>query len=348
VAPASEGEVLAGVVANPRSGHDVRRLVARATVFPTPEKVAMLERVLTSLGALGVQRVVSMGDRGGVWAGLARAVETHHPERDPRWPSVEVLDLPVRGTAEDSRAAAAAMTRLGVAVIVTLGGDGTARAVGGACGDVPVLALSTGTNNAFARVGEATVAGLAAGLVATGQVDRDEACRRAKVLWVDQGSRREAALVDVAVTDDDAVAARAVWHPASVRELFVTNAEPDAIGLSSVAGLVHPLSRDEPLGLHLTLRPEADTRVLAPIAPGLVAEVGVSSVTALQPGEAVALRVASGVVALDGEREIELRGTRATVTLSLDGPWTVDIARTMALAASRGLLTRSPRPTTGR
>jgi predicted polyphosphate/ATP-dependent NAD kinase len=136
--------VVVGVVANPRSGHDLRRLVARATVFPTPEKVAMLVRLLTSLGALGVDRVVSMGDRGGVWAGLARAVDVHHPSRDAPWPQVEVLDLPVHGTAQDSRAAAAAMVALGAAVIVVLGGDGTARAVASECGDVPIVALSTG------------------------------------------------------------------------------------------------------------------------------------------------------------------------------------------------------------
>ena len=47
-----------------------------------------------------------------------------------------------------------------------------------------------------------------------------------------------------------------------------------------------------------------------------------------------------GVVTLDGEREIELRGTSATVTLSLDGPWSLDVTKAMAVAASRGLLFR--------
>ena len=49
---------------------------------------------------------------------------------------------------------------------------------------------------------------------------------------------------------------------------------------------------------------------------------------------------AGGVVALDGEREIELRGIPATITLSLDGPWRLDVAEAMRLAASRGLLAR--------
>ena len=59
------------------------------------------------------------------------------------------------------------MRAAGVAAIVVLGGDGTHRVVAKACGDVPICALSTGTNNAFPEMRETTVAGLATGLVAT-------------------------------------------------------------------------------------------------------------------------------------------------------------------------------------
>jgi predicted polyphosphate/ATP-dependent NAD kinase len=57
------------------------------------------------------------------------------------------------------------MVTAGAQVIVCLGGDGTARVTASAAGDVPMLALSTGTNNTFPAVREATIAGLAAGLV---------------------------------------------------------------------------------------------------------------------------------------------------------------------------------------
>ena len=55
------------------------------------------------------------------------------------------------------------MRAAGVEAIVVLGGDGTHRVVAKACGDAPLCALSTGTNNAFRELREATVAGLAAG-----------------------------------------------------------------------------------------------------------------------------------------------------------------------------------------
>jgi predicted polyphosphate/ATP-dependent NAD kinase len=329
--------VVVGLIANPRSGHDVRRLVARASVFPNTEKVMMLQRAVTSLGAVGVHRVIVAGDAGGIGAGLLRAVEPGERSA-PSWPRLELLELALSDSGLDTLAATEALVALGVRLLVVLGGDGTDRLVATACGDVPMLALSTGTNNAFAQISEASVAGLAAGLVATGMLGRADCCRRNKVLLVDHRGRQERALVDVAITKASGVGARALWNVAAVTELFVTFAEPSAVGLSSIAGLVRPLDRDTPAGLHLTLSDEAADRVLAPIAPGLVRVVGVASVDLIRPGERRVAMATEGVVALDGEREIELRAAAPTVTLSVEGPWSVDVDRAMAAAASRRLL----------
>jgi predicted polyphosphate/ATP-dependent NAD kinase len=53
---------------------------------------------------------------------------------------------------------------------VLLGGDGAVRAAAQELGVTPVLALSTGTDNAFPQVWEATGAGMAAAPVAGGAV----------------------------------------------------------------------------------------------------------------------------------------------------------------------------------
>jgi predicted polyphosphate/ATP-dependent NAD kinase len=283
---------------------------------------------------------VAVQDLGGVSAGLLRAVEAHRVDRDPTWPQVELLTLPLSGRAADSIAATDALCRLGARLLVVLGGDGTDRVVASACGEVPIAAISTGTNNAFARIEDATMVGLAAGLVAMGQLSVVDGCRQSKVLIVEHGRRRELALVDVAVTTSSEVGARAIWNPCELAELYVTFAEPGAIGLSSIAALVHPVGRDEPVGARLVLGREARRRVMAPIAPGLVTEIGVDAAEPLLPVEPHQIETRHGVVSLDGEREIELRGPPATVTLSLDGPWCLDVRRGMTLAAARGLLTR--------
>ncbi|MCM3016396.1 NAD(+)/NADH kinase, partial [Bacillus subtilis] len=69
-------------------------------------------------------------------------------------------------------------------VAIVLGGDGTHRAVAAHCGATPLVALSTGTNNAFPEHREATVAGVAAGLAATGAVPAEVAFVRNKRLVV--------------------------------------------------------------------------------------------------------------------------------------------------------------------
>jgi hypothetical protein len=171
-------------------------------------------------------------------------------------------------------------------VIVCLGGDGTARVAASAAGDVPMLALSTGTNNVFPAVREATIVGLAAGLAAAGLVPVEGATTRAKLLEVRAGDRTETALVDIAVSTERHVGARAVWDPATVTQLFWALAEPDAIGLSSVLGQLCPVARHEPHGVTARLSADAPRQVLAPIAPGLVVPVGVHEIEPMHPGAA--------------------------------------------------------------
>lgn len=331
-----------GIVANPASGRDIRRLVARASVFPAAEKAAMVQRMLGALGLLGVDRVLMSTDLGGISAAVLRAADRHRPARDGRWPRVEFcVDDELTDSAADTTNAVRRMVDAGVGVVVCLGGDGTARVAAGACGDVPLLPLSTGTNNAFPDMREATVAGLAAGLLATGRVEVAAGTRRPRVLEVLAPGRRELAMVDVAASTSRHVGARALWDPASLTELYCTFAEPDAIGLSSVPGLLCPAPRTGECGVALRLAPpeRAATVVYAPIAPGLVLPVGVVDWRPLRPGEQVRLSLAGGVVAVDGERDIELRaGDSATVRLRSDGPRCVDVAAVMAEAARRGVL----------
>jgi len=237
------------------------------------------------------------------------------------------------------------MVTAGARVIVCLGGDGTARVAASAAGDVPMLALSTGTNNVFPVVREATIAGLAAGLVATGLVPAEGATTRAKLLEVRAGDRTETALVDIAVSTERHVGARAVWDPATVTQLFCAFAEPDAIGLSSVLGQLSPVARHEPHGVTARLSADAPRQVLAPIAPGLVVPVGVHEIEPMHPGAVHPVDARAGVIAVDGERELTFGpGEQPAVRLRADGPRCVDIPAVLAASARLGLLRRTPMP----
>lgn len=335
--------VSVGVVANPASGRDVRRLVTGASVFDNAEKGAMVHRLMAGLGAAGVERVVMMPAASGVSQSLQRHLSGRTgPLAAQRLPALEVLEMRLREDARDSAAAVAAMAERRVAAIVVLGGDGTHRVVARHCGDIPLCALSTGTNNAFPELREATVAGLATGLVAAGRLGGDGLVRRAKQLEVavGDGAVRDSALVDVAVTAERWVGSRALWRVGAVSEALVTFASPSAVGLSAVAGAVAPVPRAAPFGLHLRLAPpeRAPRVVTVPLAPGLVAEVGVVDARRVDPGEVVPLVARAGCLALDGEREVELGpGDQVTVRLG-QGPLVIDVDAVMAAASEQGIL----------
>jgi len=334
-----------GLVANPVSAHDIRRVIANASSLQVADRANIVLRVLAGLAAAGVPAVVVMPDRKGITALLERNLARER-NLGRRLPDVRILDIPITTTVEDTLRATAAMVDTGVAAIVVLGGDGTHRAVVRRCGKVPMAGLSTGTNNAFPEMREPTITGLATGLYASGLVPADEALQTNKVLEVsvNDGERSDLALVDVVLSSEPFVGARALWRTDHLYDLFVTFADPEAIGMSAVAGLLRPVGRQEPFGLRVTLDPAAAAPTLrAPIAPGLIEPVAVASSEPLQPDEAVTVAHRGGVVALDGERELELRpGDRLTVTLRCDAFRSIDVARCMRAAALRGLFHHQP------
>ncbi|MCL5109766.1 MAG: NAD(+)/NADH kinase [Chloroflexi bacterium] len=326
-----------GIIANPASGRDIRRLVAHGSVFSNNEKVNIVRRVLLGLEAVGVERVICMPDTFRIGQ---RALEG----LDLRL-AYEELPHYVHDSGRDSQAAAAALRERGVGCIVTLGGDGTNRAVAKDCGDVPLLAVSTGTNNVFPVMIEGTVAGLAAGLVATGQVDQGEATYRTARLEIDlDGKAADVALVDAAVVSDTYVGARAIWEPARLRHLVLARAGLHYIGLSSIGGALYPGGLPPGQALYLELGPGGQT-VTAPIAPGLIHEVAVRRHALLPFGERLCLDLAGCTVALDGERELEvIRPRRLGFVAAGRGPLIVDVPRTLALAARRGFFLNRIRP----
>ncbi len=340
--------VTVGVIANPASGRDIRRLVSGASVFDNAEKGNMVYRLMVGLAAVGVERVLMMPAASGLYDSLERtlrAASSSSAAHQPM-PELELIEMKVRHTARDTIDALAEMERRGVAAVVVLGGDGTSRIVARHCAaDVPLCTLSTGTNNAFPEMREATVAGIATGLVATGKVG-DAALRREKILRVGLNgeAHHDCALVDVAVNSERFVGARALWRPRGISEIVVSSARPDAVGLSSIAGLLDPTSRDAPHGLHIRLvaPDDADTVLTVPLAPGLVVPVGVEEVNRVEPGAPVRLTPGVGSVALDGEREIEIGAVdEVEVRVDPDGPLIIDVSAAMREAAVRGLLNGS-------
>jgi len=340
--PVVEGSAI-GIIPNPMSGRDIRRIISQASVFPNTEKSSMILRILRTVGTLGVERVLLSTDTFGIAAGVQREIKRMSGARSTthiRWPKVEFLTLErPTGTAADTTAYAQMMAGHCSAAVVLLGGDGTMRAAVPGLGDTPMLALSTGTNNAFPVMIEATVAGMALGMIATRAAPAPTT--HAKLLHVEvtrgNGSvRHEVALVDVCVNTLSVLGSRALWKADSLRELYCTFAEPHAIGLTSIAGRLRPTGRYEPRGVAVRLDDPsvAAHSVLAPIAPGLLESVGVLGSTELLLNVPHPVELDRGTIALDGEREVEFGPDDAiTVTLAQDGPRVIDVPTVLAASA---------------
>lgn len=321
-----------GCIANPMAGKDIRRLVAYGSRIDNQEKVNMVRRILLGLESAGVAAVLLMPDTFQI---ADKALEGIHQPLQLR---MHILEMEVRGDAKDSLQAAQSMCEAGAHCLLVLGGDGTHRVVAKASGTIPLVPISTGTNNVFPQMLEGTVAGLAAGFYARHAPQLDGVILPTKRLeiWRD-GALHDIALVDVAVSAQQFVGARALWDVSGIQELFLTQGTPSNIGLSSIAGWSHPITMADAAGLHLILG-HGGRLVRAPIAPGLILPVGISHERLIEPGERIPIRHAPAMLALDGERELLVRpGEQWEVALSWDGPKVLDIDRTLLQAQQQGL-----------
>ena len=329
-----------GIIANPAASKDIRRLVAQGRVVPDWEKVNTVRRALIGLQSTEVDKVVAMPDSGNLCRRAADDSGISIP--------LEMLPMSPLYTEGDTTRAAAMMTEMGVGCLITLGGDGTNRAVAVGTNQIPVVAISTGTNNIFPVMVEGTLAGIAAGLIASGRLSANDAAIVSKTLHIHvNGEPTELALVDVAVSRERYVATRAIWDLRTVYEVFLTRAEPAGIGLSSIGGRLHPLSLADVGGLHYRLAgpdadPDGSSTVIAPVAPGMVEPATIARWDLLHEGVPVSLQRRYCTIALDGERSLVLSPDDAVeVVLARDGPPVVQVQRALLRAAQLGLFNHS-------
>lgn len=322
---------IVGLIANPLSGKDIRRLVAHGSVFDNNEKINIIERVLLGLDALGIERVLAMPD-------ISRLAAQAYDKARVNL-KVELLEMIPTNQAQDSTTAARLMAQAGAGCIVTLGGDGTNRAVAKGCEYVPLVPISTGTNNAFPVMIEGTLAGLAAAVVAQ-RVEgvRETGVRLARRLDVlRDGQLIDFALIDVVAYNERFVASKAIWDPHKMRTVVLSAPHPGAIGASAIGGYLPEAPANGERGMWLELGPEG-RQILAPIAPGIVARLSLQSWRWLAVGEQAPITCAPAVLALDGEREIPIKPEQQIeIRLSQSGPHVVDVRAVLQAAGQAGV-----------
>jgi len=318
-----------GVVANPASGKDVRRLAARASVFDNREKAAIVTRAITGAVNAGARSFAYLDDSHNIAASAMQIL--------PTCCNVQKVDSVKTASSLDTTRGAEALSKLDCIATMILGGDGTSRAFVKGWRDAVLLPVSTGTNNVFPRFAEATVAGAALGVLASGGVQLEEVVVPVKIIDIEiEDEEPDIALIDAVVTSDRFVGSRALLDASVIRKILLTRAEPAAVGMTSVGGLLLPVTGEEDSGLLLDTG-KAGTKVNVPIAPGMFQTITIASVNKVLFDQRVSV-VGPCVLAFDGERERVIKpGQKVSMSVSRRGPGVLNIEKTMQLAAQRQL-----------
>ncbi len=327
-----------GIVVNPMSGRDVRRVAARASTSQHHEKQQQVTRLVLAALEQGVQRIFLAQEPFRI---NQRAVE-HLPERD----KVKILEFPLTHTSKDTETMVDLMWAQGCRTFIVLGGDGTNRIVARRYPDCALMPLSTGTNNVFPLTIEASLAGAAAGLIATGRVDQKSQTLRCKRVHLKgtspNGPVHDIALIDAVVLKNDNLGSLLPFSGTDLDFLVLTRAEPASVGLSPIGGYLEPCGHHDDFGVLVRCGNPATKTVRVPISPGLWNTVPVQFYRKLPLDEPVPLE-GEGILAYDGDRTHDLGSlTNCTATIFRDGPFIIDPAQVLMAASQHGVLFDTP------
>lgn len=325
-----------GIACNPQSGKDIRRLLTAATTIDDMEKLNILERILLSAAAVGDQKVYLMPDRLGY--GRLLLQKRSSPGYPGDLSQLEVYDMERTETQSDTIFFASEMERIGADVLVVMGGDGTSRAAAKGTRKVPMISMSTGTNNVYPELMEGTVAGIAAAVLAGHKVPVDQCAAPAKCIEVwKNGIPADIALIDLVFCRNPFVGSKAIWNYEEIDQVVVTQCALSSIGFSSLVGAAIHVDRREDCGATAEFTNDRPN-TLAPVGAGTVRGVCVRNVRRLALEEPLTRTMDyQGTLALDGEREIFFQpGDVITCRVTRNGPLRVDVTAAIEWARIHG------------
>ena len=304
-----------GIIANPSAGKDIRRLVASGRVISNQEKANIITRFIRGLIFKGIKNFYFMPDKSGLYR-----------------PSIEefkndinsfILDTKYYDGPDQTLFSAELISKLGCDCVLVLGGDGTNRLVAKKIGKIPIIPLSTGTNNAFPIDIDPTIAGLASAYYILNKNNKKLLQQKPLLKVVIDKEIEEIALVDLAISKQNFVGSKAIWDPEVISGLFLTQSNLTSIGLSSIGQKISKIPKNYGLKIQFGKRGK---EIYAPIAPGLISNITVKNYELFSYGKKYIIKNLIGTIALDGERELEIyKKNLIEISLHKSGPFVVDV-----------------------
>lgn len=322
-----------GIIANPSSGSDIRRLVSYATAYDNSEKLNIVKRIILGAQAMGIDKIYIMQDSYHIGK---KAIESL-TRRKMLECSCELLDNLILGDIRDTLKATELLETLEVGAIVVLGGDGTSRAVAKIVKNIPILPISTGTNNVYPMMIEGTVAGMAAAITAKYSDHRRFCVRDKRIEILDDEKIIDIALVDAVISSDKSRGAKAIYDYSKISYIYVTRAHPAYIGFSSIVGTHRIVYPEDSYGYMVGLGEEG-SRIKAPVSAGVLEDFFIKDEMKMEENQ-IHYHVfrERSAIALDGEKEIMANpGRKLGFRISCQGPWRILPKETLELAHKDG------------
>ena len=323
-----------GIVVNPMSGRDVRRVAAKASTSNHHEKQQQVTRLVLGALEMGATKIYLGNEPFRI---NERAIE-NLPERT----SIEILKYPLTHTAKDTATMTRLMWEAGCRTFIVLGGDGTSRIVAKTLPDAVILPLSTGTNNVFPIFCEASIAGAAAGLIAANRMKAENHCYRCKQLHIRvNGVDKDLALIDAVLLNNDSIGSLLPFAPENIRQVFLTRAEPASVGISPIGGFLRICKAKDAFGVMVSCDPDAEETVRVPLSPGLYGNIGIRKHSKMELGQTYRVK-GPGILAFDGDRTIQFEAADdVEISVRQDGPWIIEPNKILETAAAHELLKHS-------
>lgn len=326
-----------GIIANPSSGSDIRRLVSFATAYDNSEKLNIVKRIILGAQAMGIDKIYIMQDS---YHMGKKAIETLK-RRGLLTCECEMLDNPILGDIRDTLNATALLEELEVGAIVVLGGDGTSRAVGKVVKNIPILPISTGTNNVYPLMIEGTVAGMAAAITAISDEIREFCVKDKRIEIIENGEIIDIALVDAVISSDKAQGAKAIYDYSKISYIYVTRAHPANIGFSSIVGSYQIIEAEDNYGFMVGLD-KIGKKVKAAVSAGIIEDFHIKE-EKMMANNAINYHDIKErcAIALDGEKEILVNPGRIIgFRITNQGPWRILTKEAMEIAQKNGYFSK--------
>lgn len=329
-----------GIIANPASGKDIRRMISYAVSIDNTDKVKIVQQIILSASSMGVEKIYFMPEYYGIFQTALKNISYTHQDAVSHIEAIPTHSV-IIGNQDDTITATKIMVEEQVSCIVTLGGDGTNRVIAKNCADIPLIPISTGTNNVFPKSIQGTAAGTAAGIFSVANlIDQEKFTQQTKRIEIwNEDELLDIALIDAVVIDDVKTASRAMWGTEDFEQVFLTSSKLGNIGISSMGAALKEISETEDKGLYVQMDDEAHQYIHFPIAPGLFSTVSYSHWQLTSMDEFIPIKAVPSVIALDGEKDFYVRpGMDLKIKITQKGPKTVHIDNVLKEGSTRGLL----------